>query len=365
MRLLAVITAGAVMVSTALHPQTADEYEQCLARYRKGMTNEALLDMRRLLARYPSGPYAADIAFILADAEKEYLPALTLWQAHYDTYTGYKKRDDVLYRIGAINYLHGKFPAAERAFIELRSTYSNSSRYYDASFKLGAIYLSRGSYDDARTLYASITNRFAAAKNDRYYEALIGIAHSYYDQERYPQAIECYREAVRKEDAVQDRAFAAYRLGMCYENTGDNERAKARYAIVCELWGSSYAATLARQRLKQLSAGTPAVTTNAATTVPTPVQKAIPPVIHGAAAAVNTAGQVIYQTGLFQSDDAAKRQCDALKALGCTAFVVRETKDDVTMYKVRIAVPDKPDTLNATKEMLSRENILFFKIKTP
>ncbi|MEK6795100.1 MAG: tetratricopeptide repeat protein [Spirochaetota bacterium] len=336
----------------------ADEIDDARKLLAAGKTNEASIAMRRFLVRNPVDVRRADAAFILAETEQEYFPAILAYRSVYDGYPDYARRDEVSYRIGVLYRLHGNHTEASRWFT-VTASFTNSSYRTRSLLASAAAETARESYDTALAAYEAIVREYEGVRDAAYYEAAAGMGHALFGQSRFDRAREKYLEVVRANAPIADRPFVIYRIALCHENMGELDRAAEEYRSVVSGYPSSYAATLARQRIKQLPAQKAAVPTNTASVKETATNI---PATNAAVQSTNVPQRpyATYQTGLFQKEASAVTLRDFIRSMGYAAYIVKDTKNNAEIFRVRIDVPDER-AMNAMKGSLTRENIPFFK----
>lgn len=348
------------LIMLVAYTACADEIDDARKLLAAGKTNDASIAMRRFLVRNPADTRRADAAYLLAETEQEYYPAILAYRSVYDSYPDYAQRDMVSYRIGTLYRLHGNHDEASRWFT-IAAAYTNSSYRPQSLLAAAAALTARGSFDAALTAYENITREFERARDATYYEALAGVGHAHFGASRFDRAREKYLDVVRANAPISDRPFIIYRIALCYENTGEIDRAAEEYRTVVGGYSSSYAASLARQRLKQLPEKPLPVQTNA---VVPETNAAVQTVITAPKEAVtNTIARAVYatyQTGLFQKEASAVTLSEFIRSLGYAAYIVKDTKNGAPIFRVRIDIYDEK-SVASMKASLTKENIPFFK----
>lgn len=344
-----------------------------LSHYTNGEKEKALTGFTEFLRRYPKSTYAPEAAYILALEEREYFHAITKWQRIFDTYKEYKRRDEVAYRIGTLYLLHSNYKAAFWYFEYIVTQHAGSAYYPRALLSMGSIYLIREDYNRAIRYYIEAGKKYKKEQNEYYLEALYGIANTFFAKGQYADATKWYSSLVTKHTTFKARPFAMYRLGYSYEALGDVTKGLAHYKEVIRAYPDSYAAKLARQRLKvhkvALPEGEMPTTTTATNRVdiydpdtPEPDEHVSP---DGGTRPYDRAAAdtLTYQLGYFRNPKSAQTLMQRIRGIGYDAYILEEKMKNVIYFRVRIDIANDEATVAKMKRVFAEYSVPYFLVK--
>lgn len=242
-----------IIVTIILSPVLeASDYDKFLSMYKEGEKKEAIVGFRNIIQKEPYHEKVANINYILAFEENNSLEALNKWKDLYYKYSDFEKRDEAAYRAAMIHIMRGEYEEGKTLLIELDLYFTNSQYTPKARLLLGGLCLDDDEVMEATRYYRKVAKEFEAEKNAYYYEAIFGIANTLYVRALYESASEYYYFAASQGSTnFSERPLALYRLGACYEKESV-EKAEEKYLSVIKNYPLSYAASLARQKLRML-----------------------------------------------------------------------------------------------------------------
>lgn len=236
--------------SSLFSENVQSEYEKFLKKYKEGNVSEALEGFLKLSSEHPNSALAPEMKKLIAESENEYFIAITKWQDIFVRYEDYEKRDYVAFRIAMLYLLHSDYKPALKYFDYVRENYPNSEYAKLASIKIAAINLSLGNLKRAMTLYLSLAKENEKEKNKYYHEGLFGIANTLFAQKKYSKAVGFYLAVCSYKSEFDEHPLARYRLASSYDNMEKRKKALTVYKDVVSKYPYSFAALLAKQKLK-------------------------------------------------------------------------------------------------------------------
>ena len=326
----------------------SNTFEIYKKQYESGNKNDAIKGFKDIIRKNPRHENIADMEFILAENEKDYMKSITAFQEIYRKRKNFSRRDEVGYIIGSLYILQNGFLSAVNIFNDVKKDYPNSKYNKLSSLKIASINLKLNNIDNAIKEYKEIVELDSNKKTEVYYEALFGLANSYFAKEQYYQALGTYNKLIKENEAFNERAFALYRVGLCYEYTDKKTNAIDIYNMIVSVYPNTQSKTLAMQRLRlhniQKDNNEPQKTKNKKLEAPTIYQ---------------TNKQNIYQMGRFRDRAKSDKMLAIISELGYNAYVIEED----STFIVRLNIYDDKRNIEEMRKRFNKENIPFFKIK--
>lgn len=339
---------SALFLSHLLYANTYETYKKM---YEDGAKENALSGFKQLIKENPRHKNIADMEFFLAENEENYMKAITAFKSIYDKRTSFSRRAEAGYNAGNLYLLNNGYNNAANMFSKVANDYPDSKYATLSKLKKASIKLKLQDKDEAIMIYKQIISAENDKKSDVYLEALFGLANVYFQMERYYEALGNYNKLVEDGKYFKERAFALYRLAICYENTNAKDKAVNTYSLVVNVYPNTQSALLASQRLKVYAADTEAEETQEKKE-----QKLSPPVIY------KTSKENVYQLGRFRDKEKALKLIDIVSSLGYKAYITDEKIQNDTSYLVRLSVFDDARNIAEMRKRLGSENIPFFKV---
>jgi Tfp pilus assembly protein PilF len=130
----------------------------------------------------------------------------------------------LLYSQAIIFFDRGELDEAEKKLIQITST---DHDFHEAGHKLGLVYLKRGDFEKAESIFKQLVSR---ATDDAIFYSNLGRA--LYEQEKFGEALASYLKSIDIDDSRPGRFLSAAEV---YRQLGDNEKAQEMYQKALEL----------------------------------------------------------------------------------------------------------------------------------
>ncbi len=128
---------------------------------------------------------------------------------------------------------HHNYPAAINALETLKRDYARRTGRGDHyQERIAWAYFKLENYDKAREAYRSLLKEYPDSTLAE--RAMVGVADTFYVQDRIPEALKAYREALAKFPGGEMSVRIRFRIANCLEETGRLEEAKALYTELIE-----------------------------------------------------------------------------------------------------------------------------------
>ncbi len=327
----------------------ASTYQIYKKQYDSGQKKEAIAGFKTLIRQNPRHENIADMEYIIAQNEENYMRSIALFTDIYNKRKIFSLRDEVGFTIGSLYLLQNGFVSALNIFKDVKKNYPKSKYAVLSSLKIASINLKLKNIDAAINEYEEVISKEKDTKNPQYYEALFGLANCYFEKEQYYQALGTYSRLLAEDKTFSERAFALYRMGLCYEHTNKKNNAIDTYKMIISVYPNTHSKVLATQRLIVHEASEPTSEKQKANTT----SGSTKPTIY------ETNNKDTYQMGRFRSREKASSLVAIIDKLGYNAYITPENDS----YVVRVSIYDDPRNIEAMRASFNKENIPFFKVK--
>ncbi len=213
--------------------QTADQlrFRQAENRYQAGDFNAAVEEFRQYIRITNRDDLLPDAHYNLADS---YLrvnnrsEAMNSYRTIVEEFPETERAASSLENLGQMLYEDGNYQASANYFEQLREM---GSRYHERAYiGLGRASLAMGNLQDARQYYDNILE--VSPGNDA---AQLGLANVFFEQNRYSDAREIYRE-VSDRSTTNIGAEAQYMIGRSFQQEQNFDQALNAYSRVSVLY---------------------------------------------------------------------------------------------------------------------------------
>jgi TolA-binding protein len=346
--LLLLSTAGAA----GLYADDQAFFNSILDQIRQRKLATAYSNLDRMEKRYPASPFIPELELRLAGYDMDYLNTLVRLKIFIKNYPDHPLKQEAIFQLAEIYYLHNNFTEALAGFTQLTNTRPPGRRTADSLFWIGNILIYRQDLEASASVFRRmLTLPVFPGHSSAVPQAYLRLGDIRLQTRKYDSAITNFKAVLRTDKKGDYYAEAIFGLAESYFLSRDRIKASLYYTTVASNYPGSELARLSQDKLRYLvhSAPLPFMVKHQRKPKSPDLKPETGPKTEN-----NQSGKWSIQAGSFTNLRAGNDLRISLRKAGYPAEFIKEKTRSTWIYKIRVGQYSDENDAGRVKDEINK-----------